>query len=67
MSDPICGTDRDGRRAKRFLTPLQKYEVFLQLVRHEASLVEAAEQWQVDRGVNMGIRTMAKEGALEAA
>jgi hypothetical protein len=25
------GTDRLGRRAKRFLTPLQKYEIWLQL------------------------------------
>ena len=30
MSDPTRGTDRAGRRAKRFLTPLQKYEIFLQ-------------------------------------
>ncbi len=66
MSDPNRGTDRAGRRAKRFLTPLQKYEIFLQLVRQEVSVAEAAEHWQVDRGVIMRIRTVAKEGALEA-
>jgi len=66
MTDPTRGTDRGGRRAKRFLTPLQKYEVFLQLVRQETTVIEAAEQWQVDRGVIMRIRTVAKEGALEA-
>lgn len=66
MTDPTRGTDRAGRRAKRFLTPLQKYEVFLQLVRQETTVIEAAEQWQVDRGVIMRIRTVAKEGALEA-
>lgn len=42
MSDPTRGTDRDGRRAKRFLTPSQKYEIFLQLVRQEVTMAEAA-------------------------
>jgi transposase-like protein len=48
------------------LTPLQKYEIFLQMVRQEATIVEAAEKWGVDRGVIMRIRTVAKEGALAA-
>lgn len=30
------------------------------------TVIEAAEHWQVDRGVVMRIRTVAKEGALEA-
>lgn len=66
MTDPDRGTDSAGRRAKRFLTPLQKYEIFLQLVRQEVTMAEAAERWEVDRGVIMRIRTVAKEGALEA-
>ena len=66
MTDPDHGTDRVGRRAKRFLTPLQKYEIFLQLVRQEVTLAEAAESWKVDRSTIMRIRTVAKEGALEA-
>ncbi|MGH9156787.1 MAG: hypothetical protein ACRD1K_13350 [Acidimicrobiales bacterium] len=66
MTDPDRGTDRAGRRAKRFLTPTQKYEVFLQLVRQEVTMAEAADTWGVDRGVIMRIRTVAKEGALEA-
>ncbi|MGH9029076.1 MAG: hypothetical protein ACRDV4_05625 [Acidimicrobiales bacterium] len=66
MTEETRGTDRAGRRAKRFLTPLQKYEIFLQLVRQEMTVIEAAERWQVDRGVVMRIRTVAKEGALEA-
>jgi hypothetical protein len=66
MSDLTRGTDRAGRRAKRFLTPLQKYEIFLQLVRQEVTLAEAAEAWKVDRSTIMRIRTVAKEGALEA-
>jgi transposase len=66
MPDQQRGTDRAGRRAKRFLSPSQKYEVFLQLVRQELTMAEAAEAWQVDRGTIMRIRTVAKEGALEA-
>ncbi len=66
MPDPNRGTDRGGRRSKRFLTPLQKYEIFLQLVRQEVTMAEAAEQSQVDRSTIMRIRTVAKEGALEA-
>ena len=66
MTEESRGTDRAGRRAKRFLTPLQKYEIFLQLVRQEVTVIEAADHWQVDRGVIMRIRTVAKEGALEA-
>lgn len=66
MPNTERGTDRAGRRAKRFLSPSQKYEIFLQLVRHEVTMMEAAERWQVDRSTIMRIRTVAKEGALEA-
>ncbi len=57
MIDPERGTDRAGRRSKRFLTPLQKYEIFLQLVRQELTLAEAADSWKVDRSTIMRIRT----------
>lgn len=66
MPDPNRGTDRVGRRSKRFLTPSQKYEIFLQLVRQEVTMMEAAETWQVDRSTIMRIRTVAKQGALDA-
>ena len=65
MTEETRGTDRAERRSKRFLTPLQKYEIFIQLVRQEVTVIEAAEQWAVDRSVIMRIRTVAKEGALE--
>ena len=42
MPDPQRGTDRIGRRAKRFLSPSQKYEIWLQLVRQENTISEAA-------------------------
>ena len=66
MAEAERGTDRAGRRAKRFLSPLQKYEIFLQLVRQEVTMGEAAEQWGVDRATVARIRVVAKEGALEA-
>ncbi|MDQ6725937.1 MAG: hypothetical protein M3066_07210 [Actinomycetota bacterium] len=66
MPEPERGTDRAGRRAKRLLSPLQKYEIYLQLVRQEVTLGEAAEHWQVDRNTIARIRVVAKEGALEA-
>jgi hypothetical protein len=62
MPDSDRGTDSAGRRAKRFLTPTQKYEVFLQQVRQEMTMNEAADHWRVDRGVIMRIRTVAKGG-----
>lgn len=66
MSETTGGTDRAGRRAKRFLTPSQKYEIWLQLVRQEVTVAEAAADQQVDRSTIMRIRTVAKEGALAA-
>jgi len=63
--DEGSGTGRK-RRAKRFLTPSQKYEIWLQLVRQEVTIAEAATAAQVDRSTIMKIRTVAKEGALAA-
>jgi len=60
------GADRLGRRAKRFLTPLQKYEIWLQLVRGETTIAEAADRYGVDRSTIMRLRTVAKDGALAA-
>jgi transposase len=66
MTETTRGTARVGRRAKRFLTPSQKYEIWLQLVRQEVTIAEAAAEHQVDRSTIMRIRTVAKEGALAA-
>ena len=66
MTETTRGTARAGRRSKRFLTPSQKYEIWLQLVRQEVTIAEAAAQQQVDRTTIMRIRTVAKEGALAA-
>jgi transposase-like protein len=66
MSDWSPGTDRFGRRAKRFLTPLQKYEIWLQLLRGETTISEAADRFEVDRSTIMRLREVAKQGALAA-
>jgi len=58
--------DRAVRRAKRFLTPTQKYEIWLQLVRGEVTMADAAAAAGVDRSTVVRIRQVAKEGALAA-
>lgn len=54
------------RRAKKFLSPSQKYEIWLQLVRQESTVAEVAAAQQVDRSTIMRIKTVAKDGALAA-
>lgn len=66
MSENESKTGPRGRRAKRFLSPSQKYEIWLQLVRQEATVAEVAAAQQVDRSTIMRIKTVAKEGALTA-
>jgi hypothetical protein len=59
MSESDPGTDRAGRRAKRFLSVTQNYEIWLQLVRQEVTIAEAATEHQVDRSTVMRIRRRA--------
>ena len=66
MTQQDSGRDRLGRRAKRFLSPSQKYELWLQLVTGELSQSEAAERCGIDRSTVMRVRQVAKQGALEA-
>ena len=66
MSELDRGIDRARRRSKRFLSPSQKYEIWLQLVRQETTIGEAADRWEVDRSTIMRLREVAKQGALQA-
>jgi transposase len=66
MTQQDPGGDRRGRRAKRFLSPSEKYELWLQLVTGELSQTEAAERFGIDRSTVIRIRQVAKQGALEA-
>src|ERR1700733_7514158 len=67
MTEPgRSGSAGGGRRRKRFLSPSQKYEIWLALVRGEVSTVEAADRAGVDRSTIMRVREVAKQGALDA-
>jgi transposase len=55
-----------GRRPKRFLSPLQKYEIWIGLLRGEYTTMEAAARAGVDRTTIMKLRQVAKQGALDA-
>ncbi|MGH8932764.1 MAG: hypothetical protein ACRDZO_19625 [Egibacteraceae bacterium] len=66
MSESHAGADRAGRRRKRFLTPVQKYEIWVQLLRGETTITAVADQAQVDRSTILKLRQVAKQGALDA-
>lgn len=69
MSDPQSngnGTGPRRRRGKRFLSPSEKYEIWLSLIRGEYTIAAAAEQSGVDRSTIMKLRQVARQGALEA-
>ena len=72
MSELDRGTDRAGRRKKRFLSPSQKYEIGCNLVAAGPSGGDdrrggrGAAGRPVDRSTILRIRQVAKEGALAA-
>ena len=66
MDEEDRSRDRAGRRSKRFLTPMQKYEIYLQVIRGEVTMAEAAASAGVDRTTVVRIRQVAKDGALAA-
>jgi transposase-like protein len=66
MTEQGRGASNGGRRGKRFLSPSQKYEVWLGLVRGESTISEASDRAGVDRSTVMKLRQVAKQGALEA-
>jgi transposase len=55
-----------GRRRKRFLSPSEKYELWIGLLRGELTTREAADRAGVDRTTIMRVRQVAKQGALDA-
>jgi transposase len=66
MPEKNGGSGAGKRRSKRLLSPSQKYEVWLQLLRQEVTIAEAASAHQVDRSTIMRIKQVAKDGALAA-
>src|SRR3954462_12770402 len=68
MSDPQSngnGTGLRGRRGKRFLSPSEKYELWLSLIRGEYTIAAAADRAGVDRSTVMKLGMGARPGALE--
>jgi transposase-like protein len=55
---PLCGT--------QLLSPSAKYEIWLRLVRGEATIAQAATEAGVDRSTIIRVRQVAKDGALAA-
>lgn len=55
-----------GRKKKRFLAPQEKYEIWMQLVRGETTVADAAERARVDRSTIAKLREVARQGALDA-
>jgi transposase len=66
MPEHDRGAQGPRRRRKRFLSPLEKYEIWIGLVRGESTIMEAADRAGVDRSTVMKLRQVAKEGALQA-
>ena len=67
MTEPGRSAGSDGsRRRKRFLSPSQKYEIWVGLLRGEFSTVEAADRAGVDRSTVVKLRQVGKQGALDA-
>lgn len=54
------------RRKRRLLSPSAKYDIWLQLVRGELTIADAAAVHHVDRTVVVRLKKVAKEGALAA-
>lgn len=54
------------RKRKRFLAPQEKYEIWMQLVKGETTIGEAADRSGVDRSTIAKLRDVARQGALDA-
>ncbi len=55
-SDESSRMTSRSRRAKKFLTPSMKYEIWLQLIRGEATIAHAAAAAAVDRSTIIRVR-----------
>ena len=66
MTGQSNGTGPSGRRPKRLLSPSEKYEIWIALIRGEETIAQAADRAGVDRSTVMKLRTVARQGALDA-
>lgn len=56
----------ESGKKKRFLAPQEKYEIWMQLVRGETTVGDAAARARVDRSTIAKLREVARQGALDA-
>ena len=66
MTDTSRPLERGGRRGRRRLSPVQRYEAFVQVLTGEMTVAQCADHWGVDRSTIMRAREVAKKGALDA-
>ena len=66
MNDSSKSGERRGGRRRRRLSPVEKYEAFVQVLTGEMTIAECAQRWGVDRSTIMRAREVARRGALEA-
>ena len=64
MTDTSKPLERSGRRGRRRLSPVQKYEAFVQVLTGEMTVAQCADHWGVDCSTVMRAREVAKRGAL---
>lgn len=55
-----------SRRAKRFLSPEQKYDLWQRMLTGQLTTVDAASEAGVDRSTIMMLRKVARDGAIAA-
>lgn len=60
MPDSNQRRDREGRRAKRFLSPSEKYQAFVAVLCGDQTVAQCADHWGVDRSTIMKAREVAK-------
>jgi len=56
----------ESRRAKRFLTAEQKYDLWQRMLTGQITTVQAAAETGVDRSTVMTLRKTARDGAIAA-
>jgi len=66
MDNQDSGSASTPRHRNRLLTPQEKYEIWLQLLRSETTMAEAASRAGVDPATVVKLRQVAKQGALDA-
>ena len=59
-------SDGSARRAKRFLSAEQKYDLWLRMLTGQITTVAAAAEAGVDRTTIMTLRKVARDGAIAA-